>query len=204
MKPTKIFLDLDDVLNTFTMSALAKVGCPVGPFDFGKYNPEWGFDILTAANALHRERSFTEAEFWGSLNMEFWTGVPKSRECDWLLDLCAALVGRGNVFVLTAAPSKVGDFVASAKVTWIRQNLPDWLQEQYLIGTCKRACASPEAILIDDTDKNVDAFRCAGGQAILVPRPWNSFHGYETLFSVIMGIDTVFGPLKWVPRKEAA
>ena len=204
MKPTKIFLDLDDVLNAFTLSALAEVGCPVEAFDFDKYDHEWGYDIVAAANALHHERSFTEETFWGALSTESWINMPKSQECNWLLDMCASLVGRGNVFVLTAAPSKVGDFVASAKVTWIRQNLPDWLQEQYLIGTCKQACASPEAILIDDTDKNINAFRRAGGRAILVPRPWNMLWDCCTDSFIIQALDALCGPLRWIPWEEAA
>ncbi len=34
--------------------------------------------------------------------------------------------------------------------------------------------AHPNAILIDDNEKEVDDFRTHGGMAILVPQPWNS------------------------------
>jgi len=205
-KPTKIFLDLDDVLNSFTLPALGEVGCPVESFDYDKYDPEWGFDILCAANTLHREYAFTEAMFWSELSMTFWSTIPKSQECDWLLDLCESLVGRENLFILTASPEKVGDHVASAKVTWIRTHLPSWLQEQFLIGSCKQACASPDALLIDDSDENVDAFRRAGGEAILMPKPWNSLFDLEVYPYLVREIDNLFGPLRWMPwsKREAA
>ena len=80
-RATKIFLDLDDVLNSFTMPALAEVGCPVGPYEYEKFNPAWGFNILRAANALHRNRDFTKAEFWRALTATFWSTTPKSQEC---------------------------------------------------------------------------------------------------------------------------
>lgn len=38
----------------------------------------------------------------------------------------------------------------------------------------KAALAGPRKILVDDSPSNVDAFAEAGGQAILVPRPWNN------------------------------
>ena len=44
----------------------------------------------------------------------------------------------------------------------------------------KHFCARPDALLIDDGDHNVEAFRANGGQTILVPRPWNSLHYMPT------------------------
>jgi len=206
MRPTKIFLDLDDVLNTFTLSALRWVGCPVEKFDYGKYDSAWGFDIIRAANALQKAFVFTQATFWNILPAKFWATVPQSQEFSWLLALCETLVGQENIFILTAAPRKVGNHVASAKVAWIRTHLPQWLQEQCFIGTSKYACASPNALLIDDTDKNVQAFRQAGGSAILVPRPWNSLHDFNTSHYITREFDRLFGPMYWQPwmRKEAA
>ena len=45
----------------------------------------------------------------------------------------------------------------------------------------KHFCARPDALLIDDSDHNVEAFLAHGGQAILVPRPWNPLHCMPTL-----------------------
>ena len=66
MLPTRILLDLDDVCNRFTMHALKQVGCPIDELAYRDFNPEWGWDIVAAANALHPTREFTPAEFWDS------------------------------------------------------------------------------------------------------------------------------------------
>jgi len=47
-------------------------------------------------------------------------------------------------------------------------------QRRFLFGPAKAFCASPERVLIDDYDGNVDKFRAAGGHAILVPQSYNS------------------------------
>lgn len=44
--------------------------------------------------------------------------------------------------------------------------------------------AKPGQILIDDADHNVEAFRSADGEAILVPRPWNKGHGRNPVVEV--------------------
>lgn len=174
MIPTRIFLDLDDVLNQFTMPALARVGCNVDLTSFRDFWPGWGFDIIKAANALHPTRSFALTEFWGMFKRTDWANFPKSDEFDFLLQQSEALVGRENICILTTPI--LDPNCAAGKMEWIYKNCPKWLHRQYLIGPCKHMCARPDALLIDDSDKNVKAFRDHGGQAILVPRPWNSLH----------------------------
>jgi hypothetical protein len=59
------------------------------------------------------------------------------------------------------------------KKQWIRRYLPEEMWNNYLIGPPKHLCASPDALLIDDVEENVDKFRAYGGRAVLFPRPWN-------------------------------
>ena len=174
MTLTRIFLDLDDVCNTFTLSALREVGCPVGPWDYDNYDPRWGFNIVKAANALHPNCEFGATGFWNSLSRKFWATIPKSGEFDMLLKECEALVGRKEMCILSS-PTLDPD-CAAGKMEWIYKNLPTWLHRQFLIGPPKHFCARPDAVLIDDSDANVKAFRDYGGQAILMPRPWNKHH----------------------------
>ncbi len=174
MRPTRIFLDLDDVLNQFTLWALQRVGCPVGPWSYELFKPKWGFDIVRAANALHPNEVFTEESFWGSIGRSVWACAPRSEHADELLSLCAAYVGRENVFILSS-PTLDPECLAG-KLEWIQDELPRWIQRQYMFGPRKWICANPRALLIDDSDVNVCSFRGVGGQAITVPRPWNSLH----------------------------
>ena len=59
------------------------------------------------------------------------------------------------------------------KINWIDKNMPEY-SRRYLIGPAKQFCAGPDSILVDDSNKNIEDFAEAGGNVILVPRPWNS------------------------------
>ena len=52
-------------------------------------------------------------------------------------------------------------------------------QFNYLIGSSKSWCSHPDAILFDDHWPNVRKFRAGGGQAFLMPAPWNQDHGQD-------------------------
>jgi hypothetical protein len=180
VKPTRILLDLDDVCNCFTLYALRHVGCPVGNHDYHLYDHHWGWDIVKAANHLHPDpgRHFTQQSFWESIKREHWSRVPGSPEFFPLLSRCISLVGRENVCILSC-PTLDPDCLAG-KLEWIQEFMPKDMQRQFLIGPRKHFCARPDALLIDDSDANVTAFREHGGQAILMPRPWNSLWGEPT------------------------
>lgn len=166
LKPTRIFIDLDDVLNEFTMTTLRNLGC-----DIVDYDPEWGWDIVLAYNCTHPRHHLTAGSFWDSFGCDHWATLPKSGMCDLLIMRCADFVGRENVCVLSC-PTEDPDCLAG-KLEWIHSNLPEWIHRQYMIGPQKHLCASPESLLIDDCDKNIKDFAMAGGKTILVPRPWN-------------------------------
>ena len=180
MIPTKIYLDLDDVLNAFTLHALNNVGCPVEAFDFHKYKPEWGFDIIKAANALYHPHflELTRESFWSMIGRDVWRDAPESTEFKWLLEQCEELVGRENICILTT-PINDPECLAG-KLEWIHAHCPKWLHRQYLMGPQKYLLAQPDALLIDDSDKNANEFANHGGQTILVPRPWNPLHRANT------------------------
>ncbi len=190
MIPTKIFLDLDDVCNKFTMHALKAVGCPVEAGDLHLYKPKWNFDIVGAANVLHGTHLFMREEFWEQIGREVWVTAPESDEFKSLLERCESLVGRENVCILTT-PILDPECLAG-KLEWIHYHFPKWMHRQYLMGPQKYLLAGPDALLIDDSDRNVDAFRAAGGQAILVPRPWNILHGVNTEAHIHGNLDIIF------------
>ena len=181
MKIKTIFLDLDDVLNRFTMYALEHVGCMVDAYDESTYDPEWGWDIVKAANKLlpMDSDSFSPEEFWACIGREVWAKTPVSEECRFLIDECQMIVGKENVCILSC-PTEDPE-CAAGKMEWIQEYMPQWMQRQYLFGPPKWMCARPDTLLIDDSDVNVHLFRMAGGQALLVPRPWNTLHGLNAM-----------------------
>ena len=175
MKPPEIiFLDVDDTLNRFTMSALSFLGCDVNPFNESQYDPAWEYDLLTAVTALLPGASIPEETFWNRFPRNFWANIPISAECGWLLTTCSKLVGKSNICLLTK-PSGENDCLAG-KADWIQRSMPGWLHDQYLIGAPKYFCANERSLLIDDSERNISAFARNGGQTILVPRPWNPLH----------------------------
>ena len=175
MKPLikEIFIDLDDVLNMFTMYALSEMGCDVSPTDYGEYDFDWGYDIVKARNALRPlDRAIDSKEFWSGIMRRTWATVPKTPFCDELIETCANLVGKKNVCILTA-PMGDPDCVAG-KLEWILEFLPAWIHRQYALCPRKEFCAHPNALLIDDKESNLLSFTDGhrGGYGIICPRPW--------------------------------
>jgi hypothetical protein len=176
----RLFLDLDDTLNSFTLPVLAMLGCNVGHFDYHKYPHEVGYDIMEAYAKLKPRgaKTLTIPQFWDSIPREMWASVPRSLECELILDLADSHFGRRNICLLTS-PTKDPNCLAG-KADWIQGNMPSFLWRQFLIGPRKYFCAREDSLLVDDSDEQVNAFRAHGGNAILVPRPWNSLHGTNT------------------------
>lgn len=177
MRQLRIFIDLDDVCNDFTLHALRAVGCPVRATDYHVYDPEWGWDIVKAANELHpnaHRKPFTNESFWEEIVTSVWTTAPRSDLFLPLISMCMEFTDKSNICLLTSPTAD--PFCLVGKEFWIRKNCPKWLHRQFLIGTPKHLCAHREAVLIDDRDENVKMFRKYGGNAILVPRPWNTLH----------------------------
>ena len=174
----RILLDLDDVCNRFTMHALWHVGCQVDPMDDRTHPGGGNYDIVGCANELFGYERFTKQKFWDSIPRSFWATIPPSNEFPYLIGWCESLVGQENVCLLTS-PTIDPDCLAG-KLEWIHNFCPRWLHRQFLVGPRKQFCAHGEALLIDDADKNVAAFREWGGNALLVPRPWNSGNGLST------------------------
>jgi len=170
-----ILLDIDGVSNTFHKHVFDYLRLPYP--DDSHYPVECGWDIVSAANRLAGYERFTPAAFWNSITREIWAGVPLSPEFGFILGWAEARVGQEHVHFLTS-PTLSADCLAG-KLEWIQQHAPKWMQRQFLIGPSKHLCAKPGVLLIDDSDKNVAAFQRCGGNAILVPRPWNSLHGRD-------------------------
>lgn len=166
LPPKIIYLDIDGVLNLMPLEALS--------FVVGKtikiYPLPGNYDLVGACNVLLK-KYITAEEFWSKLDRKFWRQLSVSDECSWLIEMCAQMVGKTNVFLFTV-PIKDPDCMAG-KMEWIYDKMPQWLHHQFLIGPHKWLCAKPDALLIDDYDKNIEQFAANGGQTILVPRPWN-------------------------------
>lgn len=175
----RIYLDLDDTLNTFSLHVLRKLGCRLGAFEYEKY-PHVGYNLDKAYSALSGESA---DGFWSKVRSDFALSAPLSPEADFIYKECLALVGAHNTYILTK-PWTAESY--GTKALWVKRNFP-LLLENLIVCRDKTPFANRESLLIDDHEENVDAWRQAGGIGCLVPRPWNWMRDYDTS-SVLSGV----------------
>ena len=120
------------------------------------------------------------------LGIDFWTSMP---ETPWARRLYDETKKVGDVYFLTMPTTD--PISLAGKLEWIYRFTGDRNFRNYVMAPPKFLCAAKDRILIDDSDDNVDAFKKAGGQAILLPRIWNRMHAYRA------------DPCEWVLRNLA-
>ena len=163
----KCFLDMDGVLCDWVGAACEFLGVQ-SPY---KTNPavcgQW--DLLQHLGMTPKQKD----AFWDNINhAEFWADLEIMPEAHAIVDLLNDYFGRHNVCILSS-PGHM-EYCMPGKVRWLREHFPKFANNnQYLFGKGKEFCAHPGMVLIDDFNRNVDAFREHGGIAFLVPRPWN-------------------------------
>jgi 5'(3')-deoxyribonucleotidase len=169
----RIYIDLDDVLNTLVPSVLTLLTvCDGKKLTYEDYPRECGWNIIRAANKMRDEwsGSWTRETFWGALGRDFWATIPKTPECNQLLEFAASAVGREGVFILTNA---IGANSLAGKQDWVDTKFPAWMHDRMITCAHKDCCAAYDSLLIDDNQDNIQAFAARGGQVIMRPRPWN-------------------------------
>lgn len=184
----QILIDLDDVLNHFTLHALRHCGCDI--HEESEYPVEVGYNITAAYNKLTGRRVSVEY-FWNLITPDVWDHLPRRDEANRLLSLCKGYVDRENVIICTASLGDPQHY--AGKMAWIYRNLPEWTHRQVSITSMKHAYARPGSLLIDDSEANVDKFSTKGGQIILVPRPWNQNNRYDSVLFVNDILEKHFG-----------
>jgi 5'(3')-deoxyribonucleotidase len=192
---SRVLLDLDDVCNTFTMSALYYVRATQLTMPY-TYYPDTGWDIVAAANKLRPKHTaaYTNRTFWDALGRQFWGSIPAAWYCRKLVDVLAEQVGRENVFIATSAT--LSPDCLAGKLDWIYSNLPKWMHRSYMMGTHKHLMANSQTLLIDDRMDNCERFEREGGHAMLVARPWNkgwTGHPSDAEASLYNGFKHYFG-----------
>ena len=181
----KVFLDLDGVLADFTGGAHRAFNIPYAYANYPYTKGLWDWFV---------EAGLTWDEVDSVCNAEFWAGL------EWMFDGIDIYYAvrkftrqTGSSLNLLTTPMKNINSTIG-KLTWIQEHLGENRRKQALItGADKKIFAGPDTLLIDDRDKNVEEFKAVGGQAILVPRPWNKNHDCQrsTLDYVIHKLDEV-------------
>lgn len=160
-----VFLDLDDVLVDFTGGVLRDAG--IDPSRRAEVS-EWG------GQSIARLLNCDSGTMWRVLAADNF-GLTFWRDLAWLehgRDLFARLVDTASVTIMSAPCHDPNS--AAGKVAWMQREIPSHAR-RYALTPCKSVFARPGAILVDDGEHNVEAFRLAGGRAFLWPATWNSY-----------------------------
>ena len=111
-------------------------------------------------------------DLYSMVGPDFWESCPWMADGRAIWEAILETAGPERV-VLCSSPTHESSS-PMGKLRWIEHHLGEQWLRRYIFTPCKWACASARTILIDDCEEQVDAFDAAGGQSILVPRPWNS------------------------------
>ena len=161
MNPT-VFFDIDGCLADFVGGAL-KIH---NREDVKHADVPWGMEA---------HLGITPEAFWSPLDYGFWANLGKLEDGFGLLAVAEQLVGPENIGLLTSPCRTAG--CAEGKIDWVKKHLPQYSRHLF-IGSAKQLFAGPSKILVDDHNANVDRFAQAGGNVVLVPRPWNDCKQY--------------------------
>jgi len=154
------FCDIDGVLADFNKRAFEVLGLHFAYNHLALRSWDWptyfGLDLLKDVDPLCDE------EFWAGME---W--MPDGREI-----LATVEATFNDVYLLTSPMPNSGAW--TGKMRWIKEHIPHYANRVIMTRAPKHLLASPDRVLIDDNDDNVTGWGCSGGQAILVPRPWNT------------------------------
>jgi len=160
-----VFIDLDGVLVDFHggfEQALIRRGLQsLIPADWPR-----GVWSLSEAYKISNETVWniidTTPSFWENLEPYPW------------MDAVVNMIPCDVEIKLLSSPSQ-NPSSWSGKAAWVKKQFGTTVGNLILTND-KTPMANSRSLLIDDSDKNVESFRNAGGRAILFPQLWNQLH----------------------------
>lgn len=179
-----LYLDMDGIFVWFVKAAAKAHG----------FDPKG----LTAGQwQMDRDIGCTLEQFWAKCQGHlFWEQMEWMPDGRMLLDMVEdfAEANKMRLHILSSPSDDIGSF--SGKYAWLQKNAPH-LRRRLTLSCDKGGLGHPGALLIDDSDANCRAWRGdfnrLGGEAILVPRWWNSEYA-------LAGQDNS-GSLQWLSRR---
>lgn len=161
-----ILLDLDGCLVDFVGGVFAAFGA-----DDARHDNVRGWDAIPDELSRALGRTVTADEMWHTIR-----GAPFWQHLCWLehgRELFELVHSHDADLVIMTAPCS-DPLSAAGKLQWIAREL-EGFEVSYSLTDHKAAHAHRNALLIDDGEHNVTAFRERGGKAFLWPAPWNAY-----------------------------
>lgn len=163
-----IFLDMDGVIVNFVKGVARLLN-----INYADFMANWIDGVYQIESHPFLQQMDRKTSIYALLNQQpadFWENLEMTYEASELLKFITSNFQK--VYILstpfTSAASHAG------KYKWIVKNNTGIVKKNYIFTKHKHLLANPNAVLIDDKDKNYEAFLYAGGEAILYPQRWNS------------------------------
>lgn len=156
-----IAFDMDGVLAQFVRGTLALHHSKLSHADITDWN-------------MGKLMGIADSAFYAPMGFDFWSSLTTYADGMELFDLIIANNTGERIALLSSPVETHGCY--DGKRVWVKRHLPGMVKSLF-VGSDKSLFAHAGAILIDDSDTNVASFREAGGQAVLIPRPWNVARG---------------------------
>lgn len=154
---TSVFFDMDGVLADFVRGAL-------------KLHKREDVPISSVPWGLEDRLGIPIADFWKGMDYDFWANLPLLEDGTNLLYRVERMIQPDRIGFLTSPCQTAG--CRDGKADWVNQWFKPY-KSRLFMGSQKDLFADGSKILIDDRDENCHAWARAGGQPVLVPRPWN-------------------------------
>jgi hypothetical protein len=154
------YFDIDGFLARFTEGASRAHGRPT--------------DETIIWKSWHHWRTWGKEDeaLYAVCNREFWANLPPWEDGMQLLRLVESRVGTSRIVFITSPARTPG--TGQGKREWVAKHLPQYDPwADVMIGGAKHKLAGPGKVLLDDSDDNCRKFVEHGGEAIVIPRPWN-------------------------------
>lgn len=164
----RFLIDMDGVLVDFVTTFFDTT---VGVEERKRLFANWSPGLYN----LHEVAPQIPKTIWNTLTATFWSGLkPTFDMYPFLKEFIKTLdPAKDSIELFTTVTNKRA---MEGKKLWAEAYCPGTPIIFTDIGGGKSHEATNDTLLIDDYDKHIREFRLAGGQGILVPRPWNFLH----------------------------
>ena len=174
-----VFLDVDGVLANWNKGMMDCLGIE---YDY----EHWPYTKGRGGWNWHEEAGVPFGILNALCDFDLWADLPWMHDGREIYDRVKATFGLHNIRLLTTPMPNVQS--ASGKMGWILNHVPELAKQAIITTADKDVFATvPSSVLIDDSSKNVEKWRGAGGCAILVPRPWNDDHAFSLRTAEVVG-----------------
>ena len=180
-----ILIDVDGVIANFVEHAITRIA---GAHKIEETYTNWPKGEWSVAVALEADND----EFWKVVDTpEFWGTIPPFEGAHaFLRDVVGATRGCTHMFATSSGGSTA--FLA-ARTKWVRKFCKEARLAQIPVAIFqhvdyKSIAAQPSTIIIEDSDRSIEAFLAEGGHAIRVPRLWNNgiARGDESAYDCVL------------------